>query len=205
MRTMPLFTALLALSALAGPAPDRESARFARCGAAPRVTCVVDGDTFWYRGAKIRIADINTPETTRPACPREAALGEAASARLAELLNLGPFTLAPVEPRPRPLRPPVAHRDAARREPRRGAGPRRAGGGVARPPRQLVLSGRAGGRANGPNVRTRARQIGGPAGVVGDRYGRLLRTVTRRGQSLGATLVREGLAEEWQGRRGSWC
>ena len=38
-----------------------------------------------------------------------------------------------------------------------------------------------------------------------DRYGRLLRVVTRDGESLGATLVREGLAEAWQGRRGSWC
>ena len=38
-----------------------------------------------------------------------------------------------------------------------------------------------------------------------DRYGRLLRTVTRQGESLGAALVREGLAETWQGRRGSWC
>jgi len=38
-----------------------------------------------------------------------------------------------------------------------------------------------------------------------DRYGRLLRTVTRDGESLGDTLVNEGLAEEWRGYRGSWC
>ena len=38
-----------------------------------------------------------------------------------------------------------------------------------------------------------------------DRYGRLLRPVPRHGESLGAELVREGLAEAWQGRRGSWC
>ena len=37
-----------------------------------------------------------------------------------------------------------------------------------------------------------------------DRYGRLLRTATREGESLGAVLVHEGLAETWQGRRGSW-
>jgi endonuclease YncB( thermonuclease family) len=38
-----------------------------------------------------------------------------------------------------------------------------------------------------------------------DRYDRLLRIVTRGGESLGLVLVDEGLAEEWQGRRGSWC
>jgi hypothetical protein len=32
-----------------------------------------------------------------------------------------------------------------------------------------------------------------------DRYDRLLRTVTRDGESLGAMLVDEGLAEEWRG------
>jgi endonuclease YncB( thermonuclease family) len=125
--------------ALALASPDSEAARFGPCTAAPRVTCVVDGDTFWYRGAKIRIADINTPETGRPGCPREAALGHAATERLTALLNAGPFTLAPWPERDR------------------------------------------------------------------DRYGRLLRTVTRGGESLGATLVREGLAEEWRGRRGGWC
>jgi len=39
------------------------AATFALCGPGPRVTCVVDGDTFWFEGEKVRIADINTPET----------------------------------------------------------------------------------------------------------------------------------------------
>lgn len=73
---------------------DREAAQFDHCGEARRVTCVVDGDTFWYRGAKIRIADINTPETSQPSCQREARLGEAATRRMIVLLNAGPFTLA---------------------------------------------------------------------------------------------------------------
>ena len=81
----------------AGGAVDAESAQFAVCGSGPRSTCVVDGDTFWYRGAKIRIADINTPEVSSPGCPAEAALGARATARLTELLNAGAFTLAPVE------------------------------------------------------------------------------------------------------------
>jgi len=38
-----------------------------------------------------------------------------------------------------------------------------------------------------------------------DKYGRELRTVERRGQSLGAVLVAEGLAEVWKGRRSEWC
>src|SRR5687768_10767713 len=42
---------------------DREAARFGLCGGMGRAggDCVIDGDTFWYRGEKIRIADINTP------------------------------------------------------------------------------------------------------------------------------------------------
>ena len=119
-------------------AQDGESARFGLCGSGARIDCVVDGDTFWYRGEKIRIADINTPEVSEPECAREAQLGAAATERLHALLNAGPFTLVSID------------RDR-------------------------------------------------------DRYGRLLRTVTRDGESLGAVLVEEGLAEEWQGYRGSWC
>ena len=76
-------------------AADREAARFALCSGPHRVTCVVDGDTFWYHGDKIRIADINAPEVSEPACAREAALGAAATERLLMLLNQGAFTLAP--------------------------------------------------------------------------------------------------------------
>jgi len=38
-----------------------------------------------------------------------------------------------------------------------------------------------------------------------DRYGRKLRIVTRGGHSLGDTLVAEGLARTWTGRREPWC
>jgi micrococcal nuclease len=127
--------------AVSAPRPtpaDPETARFAACAGPVRVNCVVDGDTFLYRGAKIRIADINTPETSEPQCAREAELGARATARLAELLSAGPFSLEPID------------RDR-------------------------------------------------------DRYGRVLRVVTRGGTSLGATLEREGLAEHWHGRRGDWC
>jgi endonuclease YncB( thermonuclease family) len=134
---------LAALAATPHPATaDRETARFALCSGPHRVTCVVDGDTFWYRGAKVRLADINAPEVSEPGCTREAELGHRATDRFLALLNAGPFTLA----------------------------------------------------ANGDGT-----------GRDHDRYGRLLRTVTRGGASVGEELVREGLAEQWKGRRGNWC
>ena len=114
------------------------AALFALCAEGPRTTCVVDGDTFWLQGEKVRIADINAPETHGAACPAERARGEAATRRLVVLLNSGAFALD-------------------------------------------------------------------PAGRERDRYGRLLRVVTRAGRSLGAQLVEEGLAEPWRGRRGDWC
>jgi micrococcal nuclease len=132
-----VFSATIA-AARPATSPDSESARFDDCGRGPRFNCVIDGDTFWYAGEKIRIADINTPEVSEPQCAREAQLGARASARLQALLNEGAFTLE------------RADRDR-------------------------------------------------------DPYGRLLRTVTRGGTSVGAVLVREGLAEEWRGTRGGWC
>ncbi len=119
---------------------ERHRARFPVCSGPVRVTCVVDGDTIWYRGTKIRIADIDTPEVSRPDCPRERALGQRATERLRTLLNAGSFALE-----------------------------------------------------TPPDGRTR------------DRYGRELRILTRGGESLGAVLVREGLAERWGGPRRAWC
>ena len=65
---------------------------FKRCGVL-HTNCVVDGDTFWQNGIKIRIADIDTPEISQPQCSYEKALGERATNRLVELLNEGPFQL----------------------------------------------------------------------------------------------------------------
>lgn len=72
---------------------NRHSARFAICGGGARVTCVVDGDTFWLNGEKIRIADIDTPEISKPRCSAELDRGNLARDRLAGLLNAGPFDL----------------------------------------------------------------------------------------------------------------
>ena len=68
------------------------SAHFELC-AGERGTCVVDGDTFWLEGRKIRIADIDTPEVSEPKCPGEYELGMRATYRLRELLNSGEFAL----------------------------------------------------------------------------------------------------------------
>lgn len=114
------------------------AALFTLCAGGPRQTCVVDGDTFWLAGEKIRLADINAPETAQAQCSAERIRGEAAKLRLLELLNEGPLDL-----------------------------------------------------------------VGGPRSR--DRYGRRLAIAIREGESLGARLVSEGLAEPWRGRRSSWC
>jgi endonuclease YncB( thermonuclease family) len=130
-------TAAAAASALSGGKPV--SARFTICGHAKRIDCMVDGDTFWMAGTKIRIADIDTPETPPPRCAREGRLGKAATLKMQAMLNAGPFTLTPIR------------RDV-------------------------------------------------------DRYGRKLRIVERNGQSLGAVLVRQGLARRYGGgKRSPWC
>jgi endonuclease YncB( thermonuclease family) len=66
---------------------------YRRCSGPARFHCVVDGDTFWRAGQKIRIADIDTPEVSEPKCAAERALGVRATNRLIELLNAGPYEL----------------------------------------------------------------------------------------------------------------
>lgn len=120
------------------PLGDRHHAEFTICTGAVRANCVVDGDTFWFEGTKIRIADIDAPEITEPACAGEAEAGEMAKMRLLELLNAGPFRLI------------AGWRDT-------------------------------------------------------DRYGRKLRVVARNDVSLGALIVREGIARSWGGPKFGWC
>ncbi|MHA6690102.1 thermonuclease family protein [Devosia sp. A449] len=76
--------------ALVANVPSRS---FPICSGGGRINCVVDGDTFWLDGTKIRIADIDTPEVGQPSCAAEKALGQRATTRLQELLNAGPFDL----------------------------------------------------------------------------------------------------------------
>ena len=70
---------------------------FGLCFTGGGTNCVVDGDTFWIDGEKVRVADIDAPETHPPRCAEEKRLGEAATERLRALLNAGPVTLAPAD------------------------------------------------------------------------------------------------------------
>jgi endonuclease YncB( thermonuclease family) len=102
--TVRLFTAVASLSPLAigilasvasaqlSSNASSASEAFSICGSGQRITCVVDGDTFWFRGEKIRIADIDTPELSPPRCERERERGLAAKQRLLDILNSGPLS-----------------------------------------------------------------------------------------------------------------
>ncbi len=120
-------------------APHTTSVKFEKGTDGHRTACVVDGDTLWIDGVKVRVADIDAPEISEPKCASELALGNRATQRLIELVNQGPFELQ------------------------------------AWPGRDK------------------------------DRYGRALRVLVRHGHSLGDTLVSEGLARTWTGRREPWC
>ena len=122
----------------AAPTGDREIASFGFCHEGGGTSCVVDGDTIYYHGTKIRIADIDAPETHEPRCGEEAVLGAKATQRLHALVNSGTFTLQQID------------RDE-------------------------------------------------------DSYGRKLRILTRGGESLGETLVDEGLARWYESGRQPWC
>lgn len=70
------------------------SPMFTICDHRPRINCVVDGDTFWMGGAKIRIADIDTPEINQPKCRAEWERGQRAKLRLLQMLNGGKVRLS---------------------------------------------------------------------------------------------------------------
>lgn len=78
---------------LRGGTAEPMSVSFSMCHAGGGTNCVVDGDTIWLQGVKIRIADIDAPETHPSRCAREADLGNRATQRLHDLLNAGSFTV----------------------------------------------------------------------------------------------------------------
>lgn len=79
------------------PAEQAARTRLTLCSGQVRSNCVVDGDTFWLNGQKIRIADIDTPKINPPRCAAEGERGNRAKVRLLELLNAGPFTLDTID------------------------------------------------------------------------------------------------------------
>ena len=66
---------------------------FRNCATPPHHSCVMDGDTFYWRGESIRIADIDAPETHPARCAHEAMLGAEATNRLRGLLSTGAFEI----------------------------------------------------------------------------------------------------------------
>jgi endonuclease YncB( thermonuclease family) len=77
--------------------PERVAEHFTRCGIGRGHACVIDGDTFKIGRRRVRIIGVDAPETHPARCPEEARLGEAATAKLQELLNQGAFEMvAPV-------------------------------------------------------------------------------------------------------------
>lgn len=67
--------------------------QFRLCVRTSQQDCVVDGDTFRYRGETIRVSDIDAPEVRDYQCVSEATLGNRATERLLSLLNAGAFRL----------------------------------------------------------------------------------------------------------------
>jgi hypothetical protein len=70
---------------------------FHQCKWGGGTNCVVDGDTIYLEGQKIRIAGIDAPETHDYGCPEELALGERSASRLQELLNGGAVSLSSID------------------------------------------------------------------------------------------------------------
>ena len=66
-----------------------------KCGSGERITCVVDGDTIWLNGEKIRMQGYDTPEPTTDICGGnyERQLAGQATNRLVQLLNEGEFSV----------------------------------------------------------------------------------------------------------------
>lgn len=105
------------------------------CGSGRRVNCVVDGDTIWVAGEKIRIVGYNSPEV-EGACRRERDLAAKATRRLSRMLSSERFSVE-----------------------RQGH----------------------------------------------DRYGRRLAVIRTGKGDITDTMVKEGLAHVWRGRKEDWC
>jgi len=77
--------------------PPAALTRFGFCHSGGGANCVVDGDTLWIGGEKVRVADIDAPETHDFRCAEEKALGDRATQRLIQLVNSGPVSLQPID------------------------------------------------------------------------------------------------------------
>lgn len=89
----PIVTATTARVQVVADGVIRSATAYGRCSGGIRIHCVIDGDTLYVSGEKIRVADIDTPEISEPKCAAEMALGERATSRLIQLVNAGPFDI----------------------------------------------------------------------------------------------------------------
>lgn len=92
--------ALIGLNWPAGGGADLSgfnTGKFGICHTGGGTNCVVDGDTAWIAGERVRIADIDAPETHPPRCKLERELGWKATYRLQALLNAGSFKTVTTE------------------------------------------------------------------------------------------------------------
>lgn len=71
---------ILALLLISAPAAASDL-----CGSGKRIDCVVDGDTVWIAGEKIRLQGIDAPEM-RGSCPDERRRAALAAERLRQML-----------------------------------------------------------------------------------------------------------------------
>ncbi|WP_421360969.1 nuclease [Agrobacterium rosae] len=67
---------------------------FAFCGRSGLNNCVADGNTFWFKGEKMKLAGIAVPQTDQARCLEERQKGFAAKVRLRDMLNGGNFQVA---------------------------------------------------------------------------------------------------------------
>jgi len=84
--SMPMFRSPAALASTVAPSI---TGGFGACKWGGGTNCVVDGDTIYLNGDKIRIAGIDAPETHDYGCASELDRGERAANRLQALLNSG--------------------------------------------------------------------------------------------------------------------
>ena len=80
--------ALAAMALAMNPLPSL-AASFPICKGGHRVTCVVDGDTFWLNGEKVRVDGYDSPEMGQPKCSGPAPGAVEARSALTRLLNTG--------------------------------------------------------------------------------------------------------------------
>jgi endonuclease YncB( thermonuclease family) len=86
-----MFIALFLATSVVAATPN-----LTMCSSEPRINCVVDGDTLYLSGTKIRLEGYDTPEPVSNICGGavERELAAKASARLLELLNGNEWTIS---------------------------------------------------------------------------------------------------------------